>query len=388
MKSLTFSPVLFGLDLRRLGQDWSRALRGMAQWPGVRWLSPRYPVRLLFADQTQVTVYEHESGAVPAAGDQPTGYTGRVVAQDHLLWHALPATGLNEQDLASAIALEVQRLSPFDPGEQLHTYFLVDGPEPGQTTAHIAITTHKLLQAYLPAAQDGQATATPAGQATEPAGHAGKGAPTLPELWLQLPDRQTLHVLPGYGEQRRRQRTLWWRSVHLLLLGLIVLTLAAAALTPTLQLRERVRQAHDSYSQLQQQAVPAQQARERLVAQQDKVRQLQKIAGDRLVPENILLLLTQYLPDDTYLIVLEARAERINLVGVTPNANQLILHLEKQAGIKRVVTVTPARKEGNREVFTIEFILDTAAAAATAQASASPASAPVAAPASVPARKS
>jgi general secretion pathway protein L len=367
MKSLTYSPVLFGLDLQRLGQDWALALRGMAQWPGVRWLSPRFAVRLRWPDQSEATVFEHRAGAQTAPSEVSTSYSGLVVSNEHVLWHTLPATGLNEQDLASAAALEVLRLTPFDPGEQLHAHFVTEGPEPGQQTAHIAITTHKLLQGYLPSLPD---------ETQEPRAD----TPPLPELWLQLPEHGGLFVLPGFGEQRRRKRTLGWRSIHLLLLVLIVMTLAAAAMTPSLQLRERVRQANDQYTQLQQQAAPAQQAREKLVAQQDKVRQLQKLVGNRLVPENILLLLTQYLPDDTYIIVLEAKADRINLVGVTPNANQLILHLEKQAGIKRVVTVTPARKEGNREVFTIEFMLDTAAA----QASAPPASQPSAQPARKP----
>ncbi len=352
MKLITLSPVLFGVDLRRLGRDWLLALHGMAQWPGVRLLSPCFPVRLRFPDHSELTVIEHPNGAHLVESDNiRTSYEGLVVAQEHLLWHVMPTVGLGAQDLANAVELEVQRLSPFPSGEYLHAHFVVDNADEGRKSAFIAITSQKLLVNYFQA-KTAKATA-----------HSDPKEVFQPELWVELPNRKTLFLLPGYGELRRRRRTHLWRVANLSLLSLTVLTIAATALTPSLQMRERVQQAHRDYTQLQQMAAPAQQSRERLVTQQDKVRQLQKLVGDRLVPENILLLLTQYLPDDTYILVLEAKADRINLVGVTSNANQLVLHLEKQAGVKRVATVTPARKEGAREVFTIEFVLDTAAAA-------------------------
>lgn len=352
MKSLTFKPVLFGLDLRQLVQDWSHALQLMARWPGVRWLSPRFPVRLRFPDGSEETVIDTGNGFEQLEETVSTPYRGVVIDQERVLWHSMPVAGLSDQDLASAVELEVQRLSPFPAEELVSASFMEAGEHAHPKRVHIAITSHKLLEEYSP----------PPDEAAQGSGSpATKGEPQ-PELWVQLPQSDDLRVWPGFGEKRRHKKTLFWRLINLTLVGLIVLTLTWAAMTPSLQLRKRVQQAHDDYTQLQTRAVPAQKAREHWVEQQAKVQQLQKLVGGRLVPEYILLLLTQYLPDDAYVIVLEAKGDRINLVGAAPNANQLVLHLEKQPGIKRVVTVTPARKEGNREVFTIEFVLDTAQA--------------------------
>ena len=73
MKSLNLSPTLFGIDLRQLGQDWSRALLLMAQWPGVRCLTPHYATRLRLPQGEQISCIEQNghTQVLPSASATP-----------------------------------------------------------------------------------------------------------------------------------------------------------------------------------------------------------------------------------------------------------------------------------------------------------------------------
>jgi Tfp pilus assembly protein PilN len=76
-----------------------------------------------------------------------------------------------------------------------------------------------------------------------------------------------------------------------------------------------------------------------------------------MVPEHVLLLLTRYIPEDTYILVLDIKESTVNITGVTPNATALMQHLGKQPGITKVKAPNAARRERDREVFNIEFVL-------------------------------
>lgn len=367
MKSLNLSPTLFGIDLRQLGQDWSRALLLMAQWPGVRWLTPHYATRLRLPQGEQISCIEQNgrTQVLPSATDTP--FAGLVLPEDLVLWSHLSLPGLQGDERHAAVQMEVDRLNPF-PAEELlwaHRTQTTHGVQQVQ----IAITSKRLVAEQI---DRDSAARQLKGQ---------KPSVTGPEVWAQEPSTGQYILFAGYGEAARWQRTRQWRTLNLLLVFLIVLVGLAAAVTPSLQLRYRVQQAHSSFVGLQGQAAAAVAAREQMTKLNNKVQQLQALAGKRMVPEHVLLLLTKYIPDDTFILVLDIKQSTINITGVTPNATALMQHLGKQPGVTKVTAPNAARRERDKEVFNIEFILTPPAAdvGASAAPAATPASSPAAA---------
>lgn len=332
MKSLTFSPVLFGLDMRSLGQDWSQALRLMAQWPVIRWLTPQYLTRLTPAQGPSVDCLEQAGSAqVLALQTTAPAFTGIILAADHVLWHSMQLPSLTGDALESAVQLEAQRLSPFAPEDQLWAYALTAGALPDTHTVLLAMTAKHLLPSELPTQQ---------------------------EVWAQHPGTSTLLMFKGFGESRRYRKVTVWRGLNLLLVALTLLVLSAVAVTPSAQLHFRQVQAYDAFIDMTKKAAPAMAERERMTQANAQIQQLQAVIGSRMIPENVLLLLTRYLPDDTYLIVLDIKGNKVNITGQTPNAIALMQQLGKQPGVSKVVAPNPARREGNKETFNIEFTLE------------------------------
>lgn len=345
MKSLTLTPTFFGVDLRQLGQDWAQALALMAQWPGVRWLTPKYPTRLILPQGGQTTAAEVNGHTHLLANSPHTPFHGLILPDDMILWHSLQLPPLQGEALTSALQLEVERLNPFPPQELLWAHTPTQKSSAKQTL-HIAITSRRLVDKHL---------ATPL--ATPPAAGSANRTSTPPEIWAQHPKTGLTLVFSGYGETLRHRRTRNARTLNLLLLALLMLACMAAAVTPSLQLRYRVQQAFSDYSQLQQQAGKAVTAREQMTQLHDRVQQLQALAGQRMVPEYVLLLLTRYIPEDTYILVIDIKGNTINLTGITPNATALMQHLGKQPGVTKVTAPNPSRRERDREAFNIQFNL-------------------------------
>jgi len=343
MKSLTLSPVLFGVDLRSLGQDWSQALRLMADWPVIRWLTPHYITRLTPDQGPQIDCLEQSGQAMPLALQiKVSSFVGRVLSPSHVLWHTMQLPILAGDALDSAVALEAQRLSPFAPEDQLFAYGLA---QKADSNAQSNASTHTVLLAMtarhlLPSELSPQALSA------------------KQEVWAQHPDSQALVMFKGFGEALRNRKVRLWRAVNLLLVASTLLVLTSVAVTPSAQLHFRQVQAYDAFIDLTRKAAPAIAERERMTQANAQVQQLQTVISNRMIPENVLLLLTRYLPDDTYLIVLDIKGNKVNITGQTPNAIALMQQLGKQPGVSKVVAPNPARREGNKETFNIEFTLE------------------------------
>jgi general secretion pathway protein L len=362
MKPLNLSPSLFGVDLRQLGQDWAQALALMARWPGVRWLTPHFATRLRLPQGGQITCLEKNGQTQVLPGLQGTPYVGLVLPDDLVLWRTLKLPGLRGDELDDAVRLEVDRLNPFPADELLWTQRTQTTPDAGQEV-QLALTSARLVAEHLVKDREKQR-------------QSGLAPAAMTEVWAQHPETGKYMVFSGFGETLRWQRTQRWRNFNLLLVALLVAVGLAAAVTPSLQLRYRVQQAHSDFMQLQTQADPAVKAREQMSQLNNKVQQLQALVGQRMVPEHVLLLLTRYIPEDTYILVLDIKESTVNITGVTPNATALMQHLGKQPGVTQVKAPNAARRERDREVFNIEFVLTPTLEESTAQAAAAAGSKP------------
>lgn len=348
MKILTTSLTLFGVDLARLGRHWLLALENMASWPVLRWLTPKFNVSILDHGESEGILVVGADGLsrlqTPNSGQQGKSLAnhGYVLPVDILLTRSLDIPKLLPDQVRSAVQLEIQRLSPFNVEDQIYAWHL-DGAETGGQRLTLLLTSRPLISKVLPA--------------LDPQSH---------ELWAPLQGTDQYINLPSFGESRRLNAQRRWRWLNVLLIAGVMFALAGLAITPTLQLYLRSQEAKAALEGSMRRTAPAVRAREDMLAQQQRVKVLEQLISQRLVPEYTLLLLTRYLPDDTYVVNLDIRDKQIQLTGLTPNAAAFMTKLGGQPGVSKVTAVHAARREnsrpGSREIFTIEFTLDTAAA--------------------------
>ncbi len=155
---------------------------------------------------------------------------------------------------------------------------------------------------------------------------------------------------------------------------------AAVLLTPSLQLRQRALQAQQAYDQAQQRLAPVLAQREALTQLQAQQAALREQMAERVEPLAVLDLLTQAVPEDSFVQRLQVQGDRLTLSGQTPNTAALMNRLSAQPLLRDVRSPAAATRSmsAGRENFTLEMTLQPDALrppAASASASASAAAA-------------
>jgi general secretion pathway protein L len=350
---------LFGLDLRKLGAELARPWRGLLDRPSLAWLSPLLPVRLIRADRSEWI----QRGALwrPAGecSTQVRTAAGRATAielpEDSVLVRELVLPLLAEADLARAVALEVAAASPFLPDDTVHGFSVLSRQGSSQRVA-LALTSRAAVARYLD-----EVMAAPA-QPAEPARPA-------PEVWVSLSDVLSRpgpgpHItLSGFGEEGRLRRLRRGRALRLSLVLLALFWLLPAFTASTLQLSHRVRQAEAQFATLSKKAAPAVAQRTELVTQLEGLKDLNEILQERVEPLRVIALMTETLPDDTWLQSLQMQGTKITLQGLTPSAAALMQKLSTEPLFKDVKAPSAAVRQAGaaKEAFNIEFTLDTKA---------------------------
>lgn len=334
-----------GLTWRRLMAEWSNAIQRMAGWPIVRWLTPVVPVCLVTEDgRTVVCLEENGVGAEASELQAKRKFVGVVLPDELVLWRTLKFPNLEVNELENALTLDVAGASPFSPDDLrwAHTPPLREDSTGINTT--VCLISRKLVGLHLAKHQAGDAPAE-----------------TL-EVWVRPPSESYLLLVPGFGENFRQSFARKGRHISFGLVFLFLTICFAAAVTPTLQLRMRALQAVQSYEQLQVRVAPALKYREQIVALDARFGQIKTQIDQSIQPESVLLALTQYLPDETYLTNLQIQGDKITLVGLTPNAASLMQQLSAQAGVKDVrAPIAAIKARGmDRENFNIELTLESA----------------------------
>jgi len=332
----------FGLDLLALKQNWQAALTKLAQWPAFKWLKPAF-VTCIRVPGGHFVDYAENAGSLKLTEHlqaTSTKFKGVLLPDDLVLWYAMVLPKLSPDAMASAIALQVNSISPFAPEDVIwgHT-----APLPESDTAHVVIASRKIIEAHIASLTWAQ----PAGDKLE--------------VWVKTPHNQSLLALDGFGENMRRKLAARWQMINLLLVLLLCAMAFAAAMTPTIQLSLRAIQAIQDFTKLQAVATPALQQRERLVQLERQTSALKALIGQSPPPEQILLAVTQLLPDDTYINSLQALGAKISLTGQTPNTATLMQHLSSRPGVRNVRAPSAATKQrgSEQETFNLEFMLDT-----------------------------
>lgn len=375
MATLQNDARLFGLDLSGLGSELQRAWRGMALWPVFAWLRPEPAVLWRRADgREQLYRGPRRPLVTLSRGGRAARFEAVEIPESLLLRHSIQLPQLPADALQGALELAVQGLSPFPAGDLLWAR-LDKGGSPMATSAArapgipVVITSRPLVQSYL-------------SERTVPAASGGKPV----EAWVDVPGSLPVE-LPGFGEAQRHRDRHRKQQVNLVSLALALLLLVAMAVTPTLQLRERALDAQARYASLQAEVAPVVRQRESFVRAEGLLKGLADAAGPSASALQIMEMITKALPDDTSLQSLQitnaenaGKLPKVLLTGQAANAAALMQQLGSQPRFRDVRAPSAAVKPlgAIKESFTIELVVDVAAANPAAPANGSAPSVPAA----------
>lgn len=333
-----------GLDLGSLWRDLLAAWRGMLNWPVVSWLWPNSAVRLWLP--TGEKVFVNDLGAAPSKGKgkglRVARFDAVLLPESLLLRRTLTLPQLQANDLLDALAIELQNLSPFDPSDLVWTHEAA--PQDNNTLkVPVSLTSRKLIARHMTEIRPETQTLPP-------------------EVWICKTEGAGFLILAGFGEARRIRYGVAWRWVSALLALLVMALIVAAAATPSLQLYLRTQQAHQAMLTLFYKVAPVVKHRESLARTTSMTNALAELIGKPMVPLQVMKLLTDLLPDDTYLWTLQMQGAKVSLTGQTANAAVLMKQMDATPGISNVTASTPASKPAGatREQFAIEFTLNPA----------------------------
>lgn len=178
-------------------------------------------------------------------------------------------------------------------------------------------------------------------------------------VWVVLNPRDgsRYQVVPGPGWRILRRWRLGWSAVAGSLWLVALILAAAAALTPSWQLRERAHDAQQRWSALASRAEPALAARQMLTQALQAVQAFDQAAARHPDPVAVLNWLHERSADDTHVTELELDGEVLRISGLTANAVTLQQQWAAAPGVASVVATRAAtRSQAHaRESFQFEL---------------------------------
>ena len=328
----------FGLNLKSLWRDLVAAWRGILEWPVLSWLWTKFAVRLWLPGGACVLSRNiHLAPVHDEKGTRAARFEAVLLPESLLLRRDLSLPMLQSQDLTAALVLEMQSLNPFDPGDVVWTHEVV--PQDGSALkVHMLLSSRKLIAQHIAAVHPDLKTLPP-------------------EVWVSSAGGVGFAMLAGFGEARRLRHGIAWRWVSALLVLLALALIFAMAVTPSVQLYLRTLQAHQAMTLLNQKAAPVVLQRESLTRTTDMINGLAETMGKPVQPLQVVKLVTDTLPDDTYLWMLQVQGAKVSMTGQTVNASVLMKQLDATPGMSNVTAPTPATKSPGapREQFAIDF---------------------------------
>lgn len=315
----------------------------MLNWPVVSWLWPTSAVRLWLPAGDKAVAYSLEAApSQDEKGLRIARFDAVLLPENLVLRRTLNLPRLRSSDLMAALTLELQNLSPFDPSDLVWVHEVVP-QDNNNLTVHVSLTSRKLIARHM-------GEVFPENQ------------PLSPEVWISRTEGAGFLILAGFGEARRKRYGVAWRWASALLALLVLALIAASVVTPSVQLYLRAEQAHKAMYALDSKVAPVVKQRESLARTTGMINGLAAILGKPMLPLPVLKLLTDLLPDDTYLWSLQMQGTKVSLTGQTANTAILMKLMDATPGISNVTAPTPASKQpgATREQFAIEFTLNPA----------------------------
>lgn len=314
--------------------------RDALKWPLLRWLSPTEPVRLLKPDGTD-KVLRWVRNEWRVGRSKLVAIRAVELPDDMVLTRTLVLPTLAEDDLRRVVASEVANLSPF-PAANTAFGFLATGAEGGRLRVACAVAAKDQVQAYLRV-------------------RLVSASKQLPEVWA--PGESGL-LLEGYGEGRRARRLRAFRALFVGLLLSGTALWAAILATPAMQVRLRAIEAVHAYERLSQASAPQVRLREDFQHSAGKLEEALQLLAMPVEPLVLIEDLSKLLSDEEWVSELRIQGNTVRMTGEAANASKLLQILGEQRRFREVKALGTSVKIGNRETFSFEFKVDSAAGGA------------------------
>lgn len=327
------NPRLFGLDLSRLASGFRQGLEGMLRWPALAWLSPAQPVHVMWPDGAAHVCTGTSFDVLPDV--RHADFRALVLPAEITLSHAVRLPPLASADVAAALELQLQSLSPL-PVEQIVWGWRVDTVLDDVLEITVAFAPRAHVQAYL-----------------ERLGVVGQEAAL--EVWV---DAAGPVVMNGFGEGLRAQAR---RSQRRGVLALVALAVALAMLLSVAhfwQLRSRVFDAQEQFAAMQTRAAPFVAARDSLMRANDRVQAIGTYIGARPDVPRLLLTLTELLPDNAWLARMDVEGRKVRITGQSGDAAGLMEALRAHPQFSQIRALSPiSRGRDGLDSFNFEFMV-------------------------------
>ncbi len=346
---------LFGLDLGALANGLRQGWSGVLRWPLLAWLTPAELVEVHRPDGSRQTCVGATGRPAPAGAT--AAFHALLLPQDLVLSRQLALPHLTDAEIEAALRLELQADSPF-PEARLDWGWRIDAvDEPGlEITLAFAARDH--VDAYVAAHRS--------------------GLPDSFELWA---DAGGPVVLRGRGEAPRLARGRARRNQTLLWLLLILVLLGGLVLAPYWQLRQRTIDAQRHLEQMHTASGSYLDARAALVRADSRIAAVVAWRDGKADMLYALHKLTTLLPDSAHLSRLDIEGRKVRITGNAADAAGLMETLRADQGVAELRALNPiVRGRDGRDAFYLEFVLapeSPAAAPPTAMPGAVPAVNPV-----------
>ena len=333
-------PKFFGIDTESLWSDLREAWRAMMVWPMFSWLWPTVPIRLWLSNGESVLCEEmREGAAAEPTRNRAAPFDAVLIPQSMVLLRTLDLPDLRDADLQSTLALEVESVSPFAQEDSVWS-FSTASREEGGLHVGLVICARSMVNRHLETQfphLDGSSV----------------------EMWVENSVGRGYLALPGFGGGRRDKARNAWRWASASLVFMTIVLMVGIAVTPSAQLYFRALQANEALSNLRQSVSPIIAQRESMARASDLLSSLSRFVGKPVSTLQVVSLVTQALPDDTFLSSLKISGLKVTMSGQSSNAATLMKQLGATAGFKDVRAPTAAVKPlgAAKEIFSIEFSL-------------------------------
>lgn len=346
MPPQTSSYHLFGLDLRLLWNEFCAAWEPLLQSRYLAWLAPALPVRLLRADGSDARWWRDRI-ATSKQANVLAEFEAVELPEDLLLRKRLQMPELPPSDIAQAVELEVQAISPFASGDAVWGY-QTDSKDVsnGSIEVEIVVTSRKHASHYVGSQQH----------------RLSKNANGEPEVWALSRQGYPI-ILRGWGERRRQARAQKNRRAAYVLIASALLLVGIISISPSLQLRSRSLEAIAAYEELQRETAKAASRREDFTRSVERLGALRDVLAEHVDLLRLLATLTKVLPDDTYLQSVQLQGLKLTLHGLTADSAALMQMLSSVPGFKEVRAPQAATRMAgaSAENFRVEIQLEASA---------------------------
>lgn len=304
-------------------------MREALDWPWLGWARNKERIDLIDGDDASGLRRGARSPAATGRG----GFCAVVLPPDLVLTRDLVLPDLTEHERMQALALEVERSSPFTVADTVWGW-RAQRIGDGLMSIRLALTSRQAVERHLH---------------TFPGLEAARV-----EVWAE---RDPPVILSGFGEGRRHARERKHLHRVVALVGAVVVGFLVLAAVPFLQVRQLVFEAQAQYASLQLASANALADRDALSRARTQGEAIGAVLRSQSEVLGLLEALSRTVPDAVHLSNLEVHGDLVKMTGQGPGASAIVDQLgalPQFAGLRPTSAITRVGRDG-AERFSVEF---------------------------------